>query len=96
MINTPHSHLWGTAPVRHSTGSMGMGASNSGNSSVASRLSSDFNRMSFENAAAAAHGAGGAAEDASKVNPYASAFFSGGDQGGKNGAYDDYTQRPSW
>jgi len=52
--------------------------------------------MSFENAAAAAHGAGGAAEDASKVNPYASAFFSGGDQGGKNGAYDDYTQRPSW
>ncbi|KAL4522991.1 hypothetical protein Ndes2526A_g07710 [Nannochloris sp. 'desiccata'] len=97
VINTPHSHLWGTstAPVRHSTGSMNMGASSSGNLSVASRLSSDFNRMSFDEATAAA-GAANAAEQSNKVNPYASAFFSGGHGSGDMGAYDEYAQRPSW
>jgi hypothetical protein len=93
MINTPHGHPWATsnAPVRHSTGSMDTGLSHSGNLSVASRLSSDFNRMSFEEATAAA--AVGVDESA-KVNPYASSFFSGGSGG--IGAYGESTQRPSW
>ncbi|KAH7617210.1 hypothetical protein Ndes2526B_g07803 [Nannochloris sp. 'desiccata'] len=97
VINTPHSHLWGTstAPVRRSTGSVNMGATSSGNLSVASRLSSDFNRMSFDEATAAA-GAANAAEQSNKVNPYASAFFSGGHGSGDMGAYDEYAQRPSW
>jgi hypothetical protein len=75
---------------------MDMSTSNSGNLSVASRLSSDFNRMAFEDAPAPAAAAGGAAQDATKVNPYASAFFSGGDHSGSFGAYDEYIQRPSW
>jgi hypothetical protein len=68
---------------------MDTGVRTSDNLSAASRLSSDFNRMSFDEETAAL-------ADASQVNPYASAFFSGSSGMGGIGPYGEATQRPSW
>ena len=78
MINTPHANnLWGGVnPVRHSTGSMDFTRGATAAANLSGNLNADFTRMSFEEGAAA----GGVPQypGGAQINPYASAFFSGG------------------
>lgn len=108
MINTPHStQMWppsGSNPafaVRHSTGNID---TRSSAASTAARLSADFNRMSFEETAAAvAQDVGAdyphpAAGKSGPVNPYSSAFFAGtGSDMGRNALDDaEALRRAAW